>query len=228
MLSNEALKIKSFLCSTKPTATAKISLEQKQQNYNSTMIKFSRVPEGIEIQKTMIGGINAEWISPPNAVIEDKVLLYIHGGSFYAGSLDTHRGFASNLSEVGGVKVLFFEYRLAPEYKFPAAFDDTLLVYRNLLNSGFQAENIIIGGESCGALLALMVLNALKENKEPLPAGAILLSLFGDSVYFDGESYITNADKDPISSLEASKEDAKFIWMPKIHYRIGYAPSDKI
>lgn len=207
MLSQEAMKIKGFLYSMKNTAEADIPLEQKRQGYDSMLIKFSKVPEGTDIERTSIVGIPCEWIKARDVSDNGKTILYIHGGSFFAGSLDTHRGFAASLSEAAGARALLFEYRLAPLNKFPAALEDTLSIYRHLLGTGVKSGDIIIGGDSCGAMLALLLLQELKEKGEPLPAGALLLSLFGDAVHFDGESYISKADADPISTLKGSRAD---------------------
>ena len=74
------------------------------------------------------------------------------------------------------VRALAVDYRLAPEFPFPAGLDDCLSVYRCLLSDGTHPKNIIIAGDSAGGNLTLAMLLGLKENGEPLPAAGICLS----------------------------------------------------
>lgn len=102
---------------------------------------------------------------------EPKVILYFHGGGFTAGSCYYYRDLASRISQASGVKVLLVEYRLAPEHPYPAANEDCLFAYRWLLENGYSAQQVIIGGDSVGGSLALMTLLSLRDHAETLPAG---------------------------------------------------------
>jgi epsilon-lactone hydrolase len=97
------------------------------------------------------------------------------------------------------------EYRLAPENKYPAANEDCFHIYRWLLKNGFGAENIIMGGESTGGYLVLATLLALRDEKEAMPKAAFLLSPHTDFLYYDGESYETRRELDPMSSLDGCR-----------------------
>jgi acetyl esterase/lipase len=142
--------------------------------------------------------VPAEWLIPHGA-LSDRALLYIHGGAWFMGSPATHRGLVSYLTNESGVRALSINYRLAPENPFPAGLDDCIATYEWLLNSGIQAKNIIIAGDSAGGNLTLALLVALRDTGKPLPAGAVALSPATD-LTGSGESYITRRHLDPILS----------------------------
>ncbi|MNH92106.1 Monoterpene epsilon-lactone hydrolase [compost metagenome] len=154
-----------------------------------------------------IGGLNGEWVSTSevNEAENSQVVLYFHGGGFSAGTCRFYRDLAARISHFSGVKVLTFEYRLAPEYPYPAANDDALAAYNWLREKGYSASQIMFGGDSIGATLALMTLITLRDKGEALPAGAFLLSPHADLVHLDGESYQINKENDPTGSLEGSQ-----------------------
>ena len=75
------------------------------------------------------GGVPAEWISTPGAA-DDRVVLYLHGGGYVLGSVNTHREMLIRLSRAANARVLALNYRLAPEHPFPAAVEDATAAYR--------------------------------------------------------------------------------------------------
>ncbi len=145
---------------------------------------------------TTIEGVEAEWIIPENCRSE-KVMLFFHGGGFATGSIHTHRALASQIAIQAEVKALSVNYRLAPETKFPAQLDDTLLAYKFLLRIGFKSENIVLAGESAGANLTAATLLKIRDNDLPMPKAAILLSAWLDLTN-SGKSVMENKDKDPM------------------------------
>jgi acetyl esterase/lipase len=88
------------------------------------------------------------------------------------------------------------DYRLAPENRFPAALEDSLKVYRRLLNDGLDPSAMAIGGDSAGGNLATATLLALRDAPEELPAACFLISPWLDMTN-DGESRKTRAKIDP-------------------------------
>lgn len=188
---------------------AQIRVEQEES------LKLLPAPTGVSLERTAIAGIPAEWVGA-DGIAEDsrQVVLYFHGGGFYSGSCETHRGLAAEISKAAGVRILTFDYRLAPEHRYPAANDDGLAVYRALIESGVQPKEIVFGGDSIGASLALMTLLTLRDSGEPLPAGAFLLSPHTDLIHFASDSYITHAELDPTNSLEASRMCAELYAVP--------------
>lgn len=91
----------------------------------------------------------------------DGLLVYVHGGGFVAGDLDTHDGLCGALAAESGARVLSIGYRLAPEHPFPAAVDDCLAAFTHVTDRpgefGAARGRIAIGGDSAGASLALTV-----------------------------------------------------------------------
>lgn len=158
---------------------------------------------GVRVERTTVAGLYAEWLRPKGAPA-DKVLLYLHGGAYLIGSCRSHGQMVSHIARSAGVNALVPEYRLAPEHKFPAAIEDCVAVYKELLASGIRPENIVIAGDSAGGGLTVATLLSLRDAGDPLPAAAVLLSPFLD-VTSSGESAQTRADQDPwfrVSDME--------------------------
>lgn len=151
--------------------------------------RYAKIPQGIAIKPQTIEGIRGEWLIPENSNPE-KLILYVHGGGYVAGSCSDHRGFVSKFAKNTGVSNLVYEYRLAPEHPFPAAPDDSLKIYRWLLAEGYKPENILVAGESAGGGLCLALLLAIKEAQMTMPAAAVAISPWTD-LSCSGESYRT-------------------------------------
>lgn len=122
------------------------------------------------------------------------VVLHLHGGGFVFGSSASYRNRAMRLSHRFAAEVFVPYYRLAPEHPYPAALDDVLAAYRYVraLRPGVP---LIVTGDSAGGGLALSLLVRLRELREPLPAGAILLSPWTD-LSASGASVDENRSKD--------------------------------
>jgi monoterpene epsilon-lactone hydrolase len=137
-----------------------------------------------------IAGRSAAWFTPPGQ--PRGTVLYLHGGSFIYGSIDTHAETIARLARRSTARVLAIDYRLAPEHPFPAAIDDALVAYRTLRASGH--ERIVIAGDSAGGNLAAVTALALRDEGDP-PAGVVLLSPWVDLTSHGG-SLLTNSAYD--------------------------------
>jgi len=124
------------------------------------------------------------------------------------GSPATHREFAARLSAISKASVLVIDYRLAPEHPFPAAMQDAISAYRWLLDQGYREKQLMIGGDSAGGGLALQTLLTLRDKGGSLPSGAFFLSPVVDWVRFDGQSYQTRANCDPLNTPEMCRFSA--------------------
>ncbi len=126
----------------------------------------------------------------PDDVQRPPVLVYAHGGSFALGSLDPWNAFLRDLVRKSGVAVLSVDYRLAPEHRFPIAFDEMLAVVRYMAaegsSLGLDAKRLAAGGDSAGANLALAAALAMRDAGESKLA--FLLLVYG--------VYSTDADSD--------------------------------
>ncbi len=153
-----------------------------------------KLPKNVSAQKFSFDGINAEWIIPREPQ-QDKILLYIHGGGFISGSCLTHRMHVAKFADLCRLKSMVFNYRLAPEYPFPAALEDCKSAYKWLLKQGYNPENIVVGGESAGATLTLSLLLALKADNIVLPKAAFSISPVTD-LSCQAKSFEYNAKND--------------------------------
>ena len=138
--------------------------------------------------------VPAEWITTPETSA-DRVILYLHGGSYNSGSIASHRSLAANIANAAKTRALIIDYRLAPEHLFPAAVEDARAAYRWLLENQFSPDHIIVAGDSCGGGLALSLLISLRDEDQPLPAAAVCLSPW-TNLTCTGESWETNLRKD--------------------------------
>jgi len=121
------------------------------------------------------GAVPAEWVTVPETRPE-RIVLYLHGGSFAFRFPNAHATLAARLCRRLGARALIPDYRLAPEHPFPAAPDDCEATYRWLLHEGLAASDIVVAGDSAGANLALVTLQRARAAGLPLPACAVLLS----------------------------------------------------
>lgn len=132
----------------------------------------------------------------------EAIIIYIHGGGYVSGGLEYAHGFASVLSEITGLRVLFPSYRLAPENKYPAALKDCLNLYRYVIKClEASPKKIILCGESAGGGLIYSLCSKLRDMKLPLPAGIIAISPWTD-LTMSGPSYDENKDIDPSMTKE--------------------------
>ena len=177
--------------------------------------KYSKLPDGIKIKEENINDIKSEWIIPDGANLE-KTILYVHGGGYVSGSCNDHRGFVSKFAKYCGFTNLVYEYRLAPENPFPAALEDSIKVYKWLLDKGFKAENIVIVGESAGGGLSLAILLALKKHNISLPAATVAISPWTD-LTCSSDSY-SNRNKVSVAPVNS--------WIVFSKYYIGNNPAN--
>ena len=128
------------------------------------------LPPNISVRSVNAGGVPGLLVTPQPE--EPATLLYLHGGGYVTGSAFGYRPLAGALAEQAGTGVVVPDYRLAPEHPFPAAVEDAVRSYRWMLGRG--ATRIIVAGDSAGCGLVLSCLLSLKQQRLPMPAGAIL------------------------------------------------------
>jgi acetyl esterase len=97
--------------------------------------------------------------------------VFFHGGGMVAGSIETHDRVAAALSEATQCRLISVEYRLAPEHKFPAAIEDAIaatgFVAQNAAALGIDATRLVVGGDSAGATLAVVVCQHAQRSGGP-------------------------------------------------------------
>lgn len=158
-----------------------------------------RLGESVKREAVSADGIPCEWITPQDYRAEN-VLLYLHGGGFVFGLTPPHLQMGAYLAKKMAVRVLMVDYRLSPQYPFPAALDDCVGAYLWLQKLGFLARNIAIAGDSAGGNLTITSLMKLRDDGVSLPAAAACLSPVTDLTKKEGTE---DGFKDPLLSPKA-------------------------
>jgi acetyl esterase/lipase len=153
-------------------------------------------PEGVTTRRTVLGGRPTLELEPAGACGPGR-LLYLHGGGYVIGSPDTHAGMVGELARRAGLLALSVDYRLAPEHPFPAAVDDGLAAYRELLAAGTDPRDLVLAGDSAGGGLSIATLLAAREAGLPQPAAVVLFSPWVD-LTLSGGSIRSKEEADPI------------------------------
>ncbi|MEQ9638634.1 MAG: alpha/beta hydrolase [Alphaproteobacteria bacterium] len=158
--------------------------------------KYLPMADDATVEELTVAGRPAEWVRGPDAD-PGRAVLYVHGGGYVIGSLNTHRRLAYDVSVASGCSVLLLDYRLAPEHPFPAAVDDAVAAYGWLLDQGFQPGQVAIAGDSAGGGLTVATLLAARDKGLAMPACGWCISPWTDMEGV-GESMTSKADEDPM------------------------------
>ena len=201
MPSAESITIRNSI--HKETGASNAPLSEQRRAWIDYAATQSLHPD-VELREERISGIPCLRLTRSFSP-KDIIILYIHGGGLVDGCIATHREFVSRLVAITGYKAIIVEYRLAPEYPFPAALDDILSVYDELTSSRqINEKHIVLGGDSSGGGLALSALAKLVKEQKSLPLCAFTISGVFDMT-LSGESMKSRNDIDPCLSHEALK-----------------------
>lgn len=184
-----------------------LDIEKQRKELENNVFLFKK-PRKMKVRSLEINGISAEWLHQKDQ-IEDRAILYLHGGSYNAGSLNTHRSLAARIGKVSSSPVLSIDYRLAPENPFPAALEDAVSAYMWLIeHKNIKPNKIAIAGDSAGGGLTFATLLKLREEEKTLPACAIGLSPWTD-LALTGDSIKTKADVDIMLTENEGEQSAE-------------------
>jgi epsilon-lactone hydrolase len=181
---------------------------KSRERFEKTAVFLGGAPDA-KCEKVDAGGVPAEWVMAPGCDT-GRAILYLHGGGYAIGSLNTHRRLAYDISAASAAKVLLIDYRLAPEHPFPAAIDDAASAWRWLLQQGFATNRLAIAGDSAGGGLTIATLVNLRDKKLGLPACAVALSPWVDLEGL-GNSITTRAAQDPMVQKDG------LLWMARMY-----------
>jgi monoterpene epsilon-lactone hydrolase len=140
---------------------------------------MEKVPaaSGVNYEEAEVGGISGWWCRPDNAPA-NAAILYFHGGAYVAGSALAYRHFVGQVAAQAKVATFVPEYGLAPEHPFPAAVEEAQVVYKGLVEQGF--EHIALAGDSADGGLALVLLSLevakARDGSGLGPVGAAVMS----------------------------------------------------
>ena len=155
----------------------------------------NKLAEDVTVESVNAAGVKAEWTGTSNA-IANRAILYVHGGGYVIGSLDSHRHAVAEMGRAAAVRVLALDYRLAPEHPFPAPVEDTVAGYRYLLAQGFSPAHIALAGDSAGGGLVVAAMLAIRDAGLPQPACGWAISPWID-MESTGASITGKAGEDP-------------------------------
>jgi epsilon-lactone hydrolase len=157
--------------------------------YTSEIYRQVRDRYPVSITSQRIGGVYSEIFTPSRGIDpqnQRRVLINLHGGGFLEGSRTVSHLESIPIAGVAHIKVVSVDYRQAPEARFPAASEDVVAVYRELLKT-YQPKNIGIYGCSAGGLLAAQTIAWLQKERLPLP-GAVGMFCMGATYTGKGDS----------------------------------------
>ena len=146
-------------------------LVETRATFESLNAQFSP-PAGTITRPVTAGGVPALVVSPGAA--QRTTVLYLHGGGYVIGSAFGYQPHAGALAAAAQTGILVPDYRLAPEHPFPAAVDDAQAAYLWLREQAGDPQRVIVAGDSSGGGLLLSLLLALKRDRLPLPAAAVV------------------------------------------------------
>ncbi|HEY6786819.1 MAG TPA: alpha/beta hydrolase, partial [Trebonia sp.] len=172
----------------------------EQRRLLRELLSAQPLPADVTVTAAALGGVPAAEISV-DGVEPRHVVLYFHGGVYVMGDAFLAAGLASQVGRRTRAKVISVDYRLAPEYPYPAAVDDALAAYEALLDNGTAPSDIAFAGESAGGGLAIATLVNAREHGLPLPAAALVMSPYAD-LTLAGATMETKRDADPLLSRE--------------------------
>lgn len=175
-------QLAAFITQTESFATDDSSLAGLRQAYDRMGQAFTPAPpQGLHVSDFSLGGVTVRSYLPkaPPPTEGWPCLLYIHGGGWVVGGLDSHDFICFELAATLQVLVIAIDYRLAPEHPFPAAYEDCRAVWQAIqAGEGPQAINLqrlVVAGDSAGGNLAAALCLGLRDDGEPLPGAQVLI-----------------------------------------------------
>ena len=187
------------------------TVQETRANFEQMAGVFPVAPD-VKCEPVSAGGVKAEWVTAPGGDA-GRAVLYLHGGGYVIGSINTHRDLAARISRAAKARVLLIDYRLAPEHPFPAAVEDSVAAYRWMLAQGLKPARISVAGDSAGGGLTVATLAAIRDAKLATPGAAVCLSPWVD-LEGVGDSMKSKASVDPMVQRDGLLEMAQ-------HYLAG-------
>lgn len=174
--------------------------ERVEQEFSSPYL-----PARVDCREKSFGGITCDVLSP-EVMASNRLIIYIHGGGFVAGSRASWRSFCASFAAEASTQLILPEYRLSPQFPYPAALEDLQMVFgkihERILTAGQEMPHIILAADGSGASLLLALVQNLKEELRQTIRSAILISPWLD-LNPDSEFLADKRLTDGILSAEA-------------------------
>ncbi|MGE7955503.1 alpha/beta hydrolase [Pseudomonas sp. NPDC089530] len=220
-------ELAAFVAKTLGFTSVDNSFNAQRDSYSRMCQAFTPPrPDGLRVSDVQLAGVPVRAYCPSRPMPADgwPCLLYLHGGGWVVGDLDSHDFITAYLAAQLQVLVIAVDYRLAPEQPFPAAFDDCLAVWRALQAGAspfaLDKRRQLVIGDSAGGNLAAALCLALRDAGQTLPAAQVLLypGLGGGA---DLPSRQQCADAPLLGSNDV--EDYLDLYLPALHRQSPYA-----
>ena len=183
-----------------PPDAVNFTMAEQRAFYDRYCAHFRKArPENVEAEDVRLGGVPCRHYRKRGSV-KAPVMIYLHGGGFVVGGLDSHDDVTAEICAAAGIEVIAVDYRLAPEHPFPAAFEDGWAVLRAVAETG---ADLIIGGDSAGGNLAAALCLKARDAGAPRIKGQVLIypGLGGDMTR---GSYVTQAEAPGLSTRDVT------------------------
>jgi epsilon-lactone hydrolase len=208
VLSKEMKQVIEMLVAARSrVADRTFSAEEQRQRYR----RFAEAmadPSGVKVDAVEADGVPCEWNyldGTPEDWSGTGAVLFLHGGGYSIGGVDTHRKMVGHATRFLGLPILSVEYRLAPENPFPAGLSDAFTAYRWLIGSGIKASQIVVMGDSAGGGLALATCLEIRDSGLDSPGALVLLSPWADVTY-SCDARTEQMIEDPLVSVKLLRE----------------------
>jgi len=195
-----------------PRITAQM-IQRARPGLNRTIERLGPPPRDTRVQpvrESFRGGqVRGEWVvgrRAPQPRPGERIVYYLHGSGYVVCSPRTHRGLVARIGNLAEVPAFSLDYRLAPEYPWPCAGNDTIRGYRWLLEQGYRAEDIVIAGDSAGGHLALDLLYVNHCTGTPQPGSMLLFSPLYDPTFELAVQNQLGGVRDPIINAVSARK----------------------
>jgi len=192
-------------------ADSTLQMINGERAFYETLGKIYPPESSVNLTETNIAGVKTYWFNE-NLNSEKRIVIHLHGGMFALGSINSYRAMISHLSKSLELPVLYIEYSLAPENPYPAAINEIVKVYRELVQK-YPGYKFSITGDSAGGALAIELVYKSIEAKLPMPSSLALISPWVD-LKTRNQSYATKQAVDPILSRKTLHDHA-VLYNPK-------------
>jgi epsilon-lactone hydrolase len=196
---------------------ADTAIEDLRRQYDYLAARFGQMPADGVSEAAQVGPIKGEWVRVEESDPR-RLIVYFHGGGFIAGSPESHRPLVARLCQAAQATAFSLQYRLAPEFAFPAGLRDAIDSYRHLLQRGVAARSIVLAGDQAGGGLAFACALAIRNAGLPMPSGIVAMSPWAD-LSLSGWSILQNAKSDAALSWE-------LLFVSARHYLKKQSPTD--
>ena len=205
LLSISRLSISTVSAQSVPDST--LQKVKAERTFYETLGKIYAPDSTVSVNEVSIAGVKGYWFN--QGLIENKhLVIYLHGGVYALGSINTYRAMISHLAKNFNMPILYLEYSLSPEVRFPVANNEVLKVYQELKRK-YPGYTFTIIGDSAGGGLAITLIHDCLESNTPFPNSLALISPWID-LKCDNNSYVTRQSVDPVLNKQMLKEHAGY------------------